>query len=242
MTDVTPSTTLIPEHHPEPTPVSIKRTPEEFERLAKLHDSFKPFWLTETMQLAPWQHTDQDKATLIEYLNDPNIYRWLLGPPYPYLSSDADNWLGGRVDRMTKKGTPLTYAIRDMTKGGKAVGSVAVSDESDDILTGDDTGYWLSPEYQGQGLMAKAVKLLLQEVSIKEVGKRKFNGHVFAGNWASRKTMEKAGFVHQPHMTVKVHRNGEEIDLWVMRLYLAEEDVSKLEVMVEATPLPSLVQ
>ena len=90
--------------------------------------------------------------------------------------------------------------------------------------------------------MAKALKLLLQEVANKEVGKRKFNGHVLAGNWASRKTMEKAGFVHQPHMTEKVTRHGEEIDKWTMRLYLTEEDVSKREIMVEASPLPSLVQ
>ena len=28
--------------------------------------------------------------------------------------------------------------------------------------------YWLSPKYQGQGIMAKALKLMLQEVSLKK--------------------------------------------------------------------------
>ncbi|KAF9575685.1 hypothetical protein EC968_002249 [Mortierella alpina] len=240
MAKVSITTAQIPEPHPGSTPVN-NRSPEEYERLAKLHDSFKPFWLTETIQLAPWTCSEQDKDSQMEYLNDPNINRWLLGPPNPYKRSDADSWLAARVDRMTTKGTPLTYAIRDMTKGGKAVGCVSVSNGSDDILTGDDVGYWLAPEYHGQGLMAKALKLLLQEVPIKEVGKRKFNGHVFVGNWASRKTMEKAGFVHQPHLTDTATRNGEKIDMWVMRLYLTEEDVAKREVMVEAVPLPSLV-
>ncbi|KAG0201457.1 hypothetical protein BGX28_005710 [Mortierella sp. GBA30] len=233
----TPST-----YNPRDESVPVKKSPEEFERLAKTHDSSRSFWLTETIQLAPWYHTEQDKDALLEYLNDPRVYIWLYGPPNPYTANDADNWLSGRVDRMTNKGTPLAYALRDMTRGGKAVGSVSVSDESDDNLTGDDTGYWLAPEYHGQGMMAKALKLLLQEVSIKEVGKRKFNSHAFPGNWASRRTMEKAGFVYQPQLSQKVVKDGKEIDLWVLRLYLTEEDIAKREVIVEATPSPSLVQ
>lgn len=102
--------------------------------------------------------------------------------------------------------------------------------------------YWLSPEYQGQGIMAKALKLMLQDVSIKEVGKRKFNGHAHVGNWASRRTMEKAGFVNCPELEKVSIKEGKEIPTWTLRLILSEEDLAKREVVKEATPLPSLVQ
>ncbi|KAG0002707.1 hypothetical protein BGZ65_002395 [Modicella reniformis] len=225
-------------HHPQET--KDQRSPEEIERLTKLHDSFKPIWLTETIQLDPLLPSDKD--ALLEYLNNPQVHQWLVGPPNPYKPEDADLWIKSRVDRMTKDGTPLNFVFRDMTRGGKAIGSVGVSDESDDNLEGDDTGYWLAPEYRGQGLMAKALKMMLRKISIDQVGKRKFNGHAFEGNWASRRTMEKAGFVFQPDIQKIVFKDGKEIKIWTLRLYLTEEDIANLEIIPEATPLPSLVR
>ncbi|KAF9107210.1 hypothetical protein BGX27_008843 [Mortierella sp. AM989] len=216
------------------------RSPEEIERLTKLHDSYKPIWLTETIQLAPLLPSDKD--SLLEYLNDPRIFQYLFGPPNPYTPKDADFWIGSRFERMTKNGTPLNFYFRDMTRGGKVVGSVSVSDESDDNLEGDDTGYWLAPEYHGQGLMAKALKMILRKVSIDAVGKRKFNAHTFEGNWASRKTLEKAGFVYHPEIQRKILKDDREVSLWVFRLYLTDEDIEKQEVVVEATPLPLYTQ
>ncbi|KAI8606506.1 acyl-CoA N-acyltransferase [Dissophora ornata] len=214
------------------------RSPEEYERLANLHDSYKPIWLTETIQLGPLLPSDKD--ALLEYLNDVRIHQWLYGPPNPYKPEDADFWINGRVDRMTANGTPLNFCFRDMARGGKAIGSVGVSNESDDRLDGDDTGYWLAPEYHGQGLMAKALKMMLRKVSIDEVGKRKFNSHAFEGNWASRRTLEKAGFVYQPDLEKTVVKDGKDINIWVFRMTLTDEDIAKQGAIAEATPAPSL--
>ncbi|KAG0217750.1 acyl-CoA N-acyltransferase [Mortierella sp. GBAus27b] len=214
------------------------RSPEEYERLAKLHDSFKPIWLTETIQLGPL--LPSDKNSLLEYLNDSRVYQWLLGPPNPYKSEHADHRISSRVDRMTKRGTPLSLVFRDMTTG-KAIGAVGVSDSSDDDLEGDDIGYWLAPEYHGKGLMAKALKIVLKRIPIDEIGKRKFNAHAFVGNMASRRTMEKVGFVIQSDIEKTKTKDDREVKLWTLRLYLTEEDVANMEVVPEATPLPSLV-
>ncbi|KAF9089207.1 hypothetical protein BGX23_006856 [Mortierella sp. AD031] len=216
------------------------RSPEELERLRSLHNSFKPVWLTETIQLGPW--LPSDRKALVKHLNDPRIYKFLMGPPFPYTLKDADDWLGLRVNRMTDKGTPLDFCFRDMARGGKAIGCISTSNESDDVLTGDDTGYWLAPEYHGQGLMAKALRMMLYRVSMVEVGKRKFNSHAFVGNWASRKSMEKIGFVVQEDMKRSGVKDGKEIQMWVLRLYLTDEDVANWDVVPEATPLLSLVQ
>ncbi|KAG0039907.1 hypothetical protein BGZ82_006164 [Podila clonocystis] len=211
----------------------------EYERLVVIHNAARPRWLTPTIQLSPW--LPSDRHALVPYLNMPEIYSYINGPPFPYLLSDADAWIRGRPYETTKNGTPLNHCIRDMTKGGKPIGSVYVSADSDDNLDGDGVGYWLSPEYQGQGIMAKALKLMLQEVSIKEVGKRKFNGRAHVGNWASRRTMEKAGFVNYPELETITIKDGKEVPTWTLRLILTEKDLAKRELVEEAVPLPSLV-
>ncbi|KAG0299131.1 hypothetical protein BGZ98_010306 [Dissophora globulifera] len=82
--------------------------------------------------------------------------------------------------------------------------------------------------------------MMLRKVSIDEVGKRKFNSHVFEDNWASRKTLEKVGFVYQPDIKRENVKDGKVINIWVFRLYLSDEDIAKQEIIAEATPLPSL--
>ncbi|GJJ74441.1 hypothetical protein EMPS_06799 [Entomortierella parvispora] len=207
-------------------------TAEEIEQLQALHDSFRPRWITPTVQVGPLMPSDRDD--LLKYLNDPRIVNTLVGPPKPYLPEHADGWIRTRIERLSLKGSPLECAIRDMEKGGKLIGAVRVSDGPDDQLEGDDVGYWLAAEYHGQGLMAKALKLMLQDISIKEAGKRKFNAHAHIGNWASRRTLEKAGFVYLS----EVHLHG--LQIWRFRQYLTEEDLAVREVAVEAVPLPSL--
>lgn len=142
MTEPTATTTIEatqPHSTEHATPTPTERTPEEHARLLALHNSYPPIWLTPTITLGPWFPTDRE--TLVEYLNDARIYSYLCGPPFPYTLQDADFWLGMKIDRMTEKGTPLDFCFRDMSRGGKAVGSIAMSNGSDDVLTGDDIGY-----------------------------------------------------------------------------------------------------
>ncbi|KAG0339178.1 hypothetical protein BG004_006932 [Podila humilis] len=205
------------------------------ERLIAFHKSYPPRWLTPTIQLSPWLHSDQ--PVLVKYLNMPEVYSFICGPPFPYLPSDGDTWIRGTLASVNKDGIPENHCIRDMTMGGVAIGNVYVSLGSDDDLTGSDIGYWLAPEYHGQGLMAKALKLILQEVAIKE-GKRNFNAYVFEGNWASRRTLEKAGFVYLPELDSKgPSSSGCKVNMWTLRLLLtAEEDIARREVVYEVAP------
>ncbi|KAF9929016.1 hypothetical protein FBU30_001925 [Linnemannia zychae] len=231
MTEVTDTTTQQPNQVPPEDEAStlpntkLSFKDKEYQRLRDLHDSYKPVWLTETIALGPWLSSDRD--AIVENMNDPRIYSYINGIPYPYTLKDADDWLSRRINRMTDKGTPLEFCIRDMARGGKAIGSVGTSNESDEVLDQDDTGYWLAPAYHGHGLMSKALKLMLYKVSLIEVGKRKFNSFVFKGNWASRRTMEKIGFVTQEDLSRTIIKNGEEIQQWVLRLYVTDEDVIK---------------
>ncbi|KAG0375155.1 hypothetical protein BGX24_009477 [Mortierella sp. AD032] len=136
---------------------------------------------------------------------------------------------------MTKSnGTLLDFAFRDMARGGKAVGYTNIS-----LLF---QRYWLAPEHQGLGLMAKALKMMLYHVSLIEVGKRKFNPHAFIGNCDSRKALENVRFSVQEDMDGTVVKDGKEIPRWVCRLYLTDEDVVRWDEEIhKATPIPLVV-
>ncbi|KAF9320591.1 hypothetical protein BG003_005563 [Podila horticola] len=208
--------------------------------LKATHNAYPPKWVTPTIQLSVYR--DGDREDLARYLNMPEIYSYLSGPPFPYTLEHSDEWIQNSYQRVSKNGVPLDMCLRDMAKGGVLIGRVRVSDSSDEDLNGDDVGYWLSPEYRGQGIITKAVKIMLQDVAIKELGKRKFNAHAFHDNWASRRILEKAGFVHQPDREASVVKGGQTIKMWVFRMYLNEEDIANREVVEEAVPLPSLVK
>ncbi|KAF9911930.1 hypothetical protein EC991_001836 [Linnemannia zychae] len=219
-----------------------KRTAEEDARLLALHNSFKPIWLTPTITIGPWFPSDREAS--VEYLNNDRIQPFIWGPPYPYKLEHADFWLSTemRLERVTDKGTPLDFCIRDMTRGGKAIGGIAVASESDENLDDGDTGYWLAPEYHGLGIMSKALRLLLHRVSMLELGKRKFNAFVCLGNIPSRRVLEKAGFkILEKEKNTTVVKNGVEMPLWTLRLYVTDEEVGNWQVEPEAMPLASLV-
>ncbi|KAF9549043.1 hypothetical protein EC957_005035 [Mortierella hygrophila] len=156
---------------------------------------------------------------------------------------DADDWLAMRVERITEKGTLLDFTFRDIARGGRTFRCVGASDHSDESLAEDDTGYWLAQEYHGQGIMAKALKMMLYRVSVIECGKRQVNLFVFKGNWASRRTLEKVGFVVQKDMAYSVVKYGKMVPQWGFHLYLKREDVERWKKeTLEVTPLPSIVQ
>ncbi|KAF9396299.1 hypothetical protein CPC16_003267 [Podila verticillata] len=211
---------------------------QDKEHLIARYNAYPPKWVTPTIQLSVWR--PEDREHIFRYMNMPEIHPFLSGPPFPYTLEDSDFWVTTGFERTSKNGTPLDLCIRDMTKGGLLIGSVHVGDQSDENLDGDDVGYWLAPEYHGQGIMTKALKLMLYESAVKEFGKRKFNAHAFVDNWASRRTLEKVGFVHQPDREASVVKNGQTLKMWVFRMYLSEEDVTKQEAVAEVVPLHSL--
>ena len=50
------------------------------------------------------QISKEDKSSLIEYLNDIDIYKYTLNIPYPYTSKDADWWIKNVKDKKRETG------------------------------------------------------------------------------------------------------------------------------------------
>ena len=71
-----------------------------------------------------------------------------------------------------------------------ADGQVAGNILSWDASGHGEVGYWLGREYWGQGIATRALELLLSEVAI-----RPLYAHVVRHNRASRRVLEKCGFI-----------------------------------------------
>lgn len=50
-----------------------------------------------------------DVSSIVEILNDPKVYTTLIGPPYPYLESDATAWLEG----VMRESDAVLHDLRD---------------------------------------------------------------------------------------------------------------------------------
>ncbi|KAF1030895.1 MAG: hypothetical protein GAK37_01058 [Pseudomonas sp.] len=71
--------------------------------------------------------------------------------PWPYPADGARTYLENVALPAIAKGTEWHWSIRLKTAPGQLIGNVSLMDEVD-----NNRGFWLGPQWQGQGLMAEA--------------------------------------------------------------------------------------
>src|SRR4051794_23463999 len=97
-----------------------------------------------------------DKDTLIECLNDRDIYDRTLRIPFPYTDASADEWLALVAKITTQQGRPVHWAIRnadDDLIGGCGFNGFQVGKSHR-----AEVGYWLAKPFWGQGIMTAVVQ------------------------------------------------------------------------------------
>lgn len=192
---------------------------------------FGPYYLG----LYTLEDRDVDKITAA--MNDQRVTSTLGGPPFnPYLREHGVAFAKIAVNSIYRNKYHKIWAIRDQTKNGELIGSIDIRPSDDDasyltipqkfVAEPEDRyasfGFWLSPEYRRQGITSAALKVLIYELGVKEFGIRKFTGDCFTGNFASRRTFEKLGFMFEregKNATKKLN-TGEFKDTWYMKMEL----------------------
>lgn len=99
--------------------------------------------------------------------------------------------------------------IRTIVVGDDVVGHVAAFDRGDER----EVTYWIAREYWGQGVATAALAVFLQV----EAG-RPIHARVASDNAASRRVLEKCGFVLERTERAFAEGRGEEIEELVMQL------------------------
>ncbi len=131
--------------------------------------------------------TLEDVPTVVELCQHPEVYATTLRIERPYQPEHAIGWISGHLSRFLQ-GAAVNLAIR---AEGRLVGSVSL-----DIERASDSavlGYYMGRPYWGRGYATEAVRAMVA-YGFQECRLEKITADHFAGNAASGRVLEKAGF------------------------------------------------
>jgi RimJ/RimL family protein N-acetyltransferase len=94
---------------------------------------------------------------------------------------------------------------------GEAVGGTGVHLREDVERFSAEIGYWLGETFWGRGIATAAVQTLSQHV-LRTTEIFRIYAHVYAGNQASMRVLEKAGFEREAILRRSAVKNGVVID------------------------------
>ncbi len=109
--------------------------------------------------------------------------------PLPYLESHADWWIGTAKEQ---EGTGGIF--RAITVDGEIVGNISVERKKDVYGKDAEIGYLLFTESWSKGIMTEAVRQICR-IAFEELDILRITGLVYEPNTASRRVLEKNGFV-----------------------------------------------
>lgn len=158
--------------------------------------------LTPRLHLRPFR--EEDAADVYAYARDPKVGPIAGWPPH---QSEAES---AEIIRTVFSASGV-FAM-ELKESGQVIGSVGfIGNHPAGMLSGcpdDEVGYALSPACWGLGLMPEAAEAVLEYGFTELALRRIWCGH-YAGNWRSKRVMEKCGFRYQFSRTEFVKLMGE---------------------------------
>ena len=166
------------------------------------------------------QYVPGDAAAVAQQGDNHNISQWMTNNfPHPYNLQDAHNWINHNLT-IAANGSPQNFAVVDpMTDS--AIGGIGIKPGTDLETHTAEIGYWLSEAYWGRGIISEALPAFTQWVWQNRDVERLW-ARVFDGNAASRRLLEKAGFLHEGTMRGHVRKEGIILDLHVYGMTKAD--------------------
>jgi RimJ/RimL family protein N-acetyltransferase len=150
----------------------------------------------------------EDAYDLAEAMNNKKVQDNLRdGIPFPYGVEDAVNFITG----MEKAPADEVFAFA-VVIDGKASGSIGIFRQGNIHRQTAELGYYLAESYWGRGIMTAAIKEACERVFAATDILRIF-AEPFSYNMASRRALEKAGFLHEGTLRKNAVKNGAVVDM-----------------------------
>ena len=131
-----------------------------------------------------------DASDLQAHMQDPATVRWM-AIDLPYTLEDAAGFIAG-TDSAWENRTAAHFAIAD--PDDRLIGYLGVL-STEEPMRAVEVGYWVSAANRGSGIATAALRLAVDWVKSEIVPDRIELG-MLAGNDASRRVAERAGFVY----------------------------------------------
>jgi len=138
-----------------------------------------------------------DVPDLVRLADNRNIHEVLARLPHPYTRADAIAFIDIFAQRPDER--PYAITLKDQLIG--VVGFSFVSGQLPEL------GYWLGEPFWGKGYMSEAVKGLLEAAFATGLYPR-IRARALAGNAASLRVLEKAGFQRTGETTDTIGHNA----------------------------------
>jgi ribosomal-protein-alanine N-acetyltransferase len=149
-----------------------------------------------------------DAPALARYANNRSIAIWLRDRfPCPYSLHDAEGFLATVLQQDPR----VTFAIATERE---AVGGIGLEFGMDVHRFAAELGYWLGEPFWHKGVMTEAVTRFTAW-AFAHLAVYRVYATVFAGNAASVRVLEKAGFVCEGCLRASVFKNGRFLDQFV---------------------------
>ena len=162
-----------------------------------------------------------DAAIIAQQCNNHNISQWLTNLfPHPYSLQDAHDWINHNLT-IAANGPPQNFAVVDL-ETDSVIGSIGIKPGTDVHSHTAEIGYWLGEEYWGRGIISEAVLAFTRWVWLNREVERLWAG-VFDGNMASRRILEKAGYLYEGKMRGHVQKEGIVRDMHVYGITRADD-------------------
>ena len=146
-----------------------------------------------------------DAASVASVANDRRIWLQLRDLfPHPYHLADAQAW----ISHVRSLDPPHALAI---VVDDRAVGAVGLELMADVNRRSAEIGYWLGAAYWGHGITADAVTLVT-DWAFRALRLLRIFAQPFAGNVASRRVLEKAGYALEGIMWRSAVKDGLVLD------------------------------
>ena len=150
-----------------------------------------------------WEKTDAE--SLLKYASNLKIWLNLRDIfPHPYTEQDARNW----IDFALSQDTECNFAI---AAGEEAIGGIGLILGEDVHCQTAELGYWLGEPYWGRGIMTNAVSSYT-EFSLQHYNLLRIFAEPYANNYASRRVLEKSGYILEGIKRMSVIKDGKVLD------------------------------
>jgi len=174
---------------------------------------------TERLRLRPLM--ESDAAEMARHLNDPGVGKGLTYSPYPYSLDVAVRWLKD-VAFASQQDQSRYWALTRRDDGG-FLGILGFSF----CRTHDraEMHYWVGRPFWNHGYATEAARAMIPVIFAQEPSLRRLEINHRSGNLASRRVVEKCGFVFEGELRSYVKRFGQHDNV---RFYsLLREEVEK---------------
>jgi len=148
---------------------------------------------------------DDDARSIARYADNRKIAMWLRDRfPSPYTEADAEVFLS----RVARQDPRTIFAI---ATAREAIGGIGLEFGDDIHRFTAELGYWLGESFWGRGIVTEAVRLFVPwAFEHREV--YRIHAAAFAGNEASVRVLEKAGFECEGRLRASAFKNGRILD------------------------------